>query len=152
GFFGLIYEKLDFELLTAVARRFPEASLVMIGPAVSYPPEFARIPNVHLLGRCPYGELPGYVASLDVLLLPYVNDDMIRQSGRLKWRECRAGGKRTVSIDVPEVRALQPHVRIGEDSHGFLHEVQQALAEPAEPARIAARQQAVAQDGWDQRA
>src|SRR5262249_13195563 len=31
GYFGLIYEKLDFELLESLARRFDNASLVMIG-------------------------------------------------------------------------------------------------------------------------
>ena len=50
GFFGLIYEKLDFELLAAVARSQPEASLVMIGSVASCPGWFSELPNVHLLG------------------------------------------------------------------------------------------------------
>jgi glycosyltransferase involved in cell wall biosynthesis len=153
GFFGLIYEKLDFELLEAVARRFPAASLVMIGSVVTCPERFASLPNVHLLGPKPYEELPRYVAGLDVLLLPYLADDpMIRQSGPLKLKECLAAGKPTVSVDVPEVRALEPHVRVGTDPEAFLGHVRGALAEPADSPLVDARQRAVEQDDWDRSA
>lgn len=153
GFFGLIYEKLDFQLLTGVAKRCPNASVVMIGPVTFCPPEFAALPNVHLLGKKLYEQLPAYIAGLDVLLLPYVKDDpMIRQSGPLKLRECLASGKATVSVDVPEVRAFQPHVRIGVSQEAFIFEVGQALKEGDDPSRARARQERVAQDGWDRRA
>jgi glycosyltransferase involved in cell wall biosynthesis len=152
GFFGLIYEKLDFELLGAVARRFPACSLVLIGPVVHCPAELTQLPNVHLLGPKPYEMLPRYLAGLDVLLLPYVDDPMIRQSGPLKLRECLAAGKPTVSIDVPDVRPFQPHVRIGRNPEAFLEEIRQCLAEPQDLNHIKARQHAVAQDGWDCRA
>jgi glycosyltransferase involved in cell wall biosynthesis len=152
GFFGLIYEKLDFALLTGIAERFREGSLVLIGPHAYSPPEFGRLANVHLLGQKPYEDLPRYLAGLDVLLLPYVDDAMIRQSGPLKLRECLASGKPTVSIDVPEVRALQPHVRVASDRQAFLHEVREALEEPLASSRGRARQQAVEADGWDSRA
>jgi glycosyltransferase involved in cell wall biosynthesis len=152
GFFGLIYEKLNFELLAALARRFAHGSLVMIGPTAYCPPGFADIPNVHFLGRQPYEDLPRYLAGLDVLLMPYVDDDMIRQSGPLKLRECLASGKPTVSIDIPEVRVLVPHVRVAGNPDAYVRQVEQALAEPADPTRARARQQAVEQDGWDRRA
>ena len=67
-------------------------------------------------------------------------------------RECLASGKPTVSVDVPEVRILEPHVRVAEDRDAFLRHVAQALAEPPDPALAAARQRSVAQDGWDRRA
>ena len=153
GYFGLVYEKLDFDLLGAVARRFAEASLVLIGTVAHCPTEFASLPNVHLLGHRPYEELPQYLAGLDVLLLPYLADDpMIRRSGPLKLRECLAAGKPTVSVDVPEVRFLCPHVRVASDRTAFLGQVGEALAEPRAPALIASRQRAVEPDGWDHRA
>jgi glycosyltransferase involved in cell wall biosynthesis len=152
GFFGLIYEKLNFDLLAALAHRFPQGSLVMIGPVAVCPPEFARLPNVHLLGPRPYEELPRYLAGLDVLLMPYVNDEMIRQSGPLKLRECLASGRPTVSIDIPDVRAYQPHVRIGATGEEFVEQVRQAIEESSSPERVPARQLAVAAEGWEQRA
>jgi glycosyltransferase involved in cell wall biosynthesis len=152
GFFGLIYEKLDFALLEAVARSVPEGSLVLIGPHACSPPEFRRLPNVHFLGAKPYEDLPRFLAGLDVLLLPYLDDPMIRQSGPLKLRECLSSGKPTVSIDVPEVRALAPHVRVASDRQTFVEAVHEALAEPPASPQARARQQAVAGDGWDGRA
>jgi glycosyltransferase involved in cell wall biosynthesis len=152
GFFGLVYEKLDFALLGAVARAFPEGSLVLIGRQDFVPPGFAALPNVHLLGPRPYEELPQSLAGLDVLLLPYLDDPMIRQSGPLKLRECLASGKPTVSVDVPEVRALVPHVRVAGDHEGFVRAVREAVAEPPRSSRVAARQRVVAADGWDGRA
>ncbi|MBV8575052.1 MAG: hypothetical protein JOZ58_08435, partial [Acetobacteraceae bacterium] len=105
-----------------------------------------------LLGARPYAELPRYLAGLDVLLLPYRDDPMIRQSGPLKLRECLAAGKPTVSVDVPEVRALEPHVRVAADHAAFLRHVRAALDEPPDAPHAAARQAAVADDGWDRRA
>lgn len=152
GYFGLIYEKLDFGLLASVAEQFRGGSLVMIGPHAYSPPEFGKLPNIHFLGQKPYEELPRYLAGLDVLLLPYVDDAMIRQSGPLKLRECLASGKPTVSIDVPEVRALEPHVRVASDRPDFIQAVRQALEEPSASDVTRLRQQSVESDGWDSRA
>jgi glycosyltransferase involved in cell wall biosynthesis len=152
GYFGLIYEKLDFALLTALARNYSQGSLVMIGPIASCPPDFKALANVHFLGAQQYQELPRFLAGLDVLLLPYLDDAMIRQSGPLKLRECLAAGKPTVSIDVPEVRLLEPHVRVAGNQGEFLVCVAQALQEPDSAATVQARQDAVAADTWEQRA
>ncbi len=152
GFFGLIYEKLDFELLTRVSQRFSHGSLVMVGPVTHCPEEFSSLPNVHFLGQKPYEELPQYLAGLDVLLLPYLDDPMIRQSGPLKLRECLASGKPTVSIDVPEVRLLEPHVRIGRNPEEFLSQIELGLQESGESTFVHYRQIAVSQDSWNQRA
>ena len=153
GYFGLVYEKLDFEMLGALARRFADASLVLIGTVAQCPADFASLPNVHLLGPKPYEELPKFLAGLDVLLLPYLADDpMIRRSGPLKLRECLAAGKPTVSVDVPEVRIFEPHVRVASDGTDFLNHVGEALVESRDPALIASRQRAVEPDGWEHRA
>ncbi len=152
GFFGLIYEKLDFALLEAVARAFRNGSLVLIGPHAWSPPEFDRLPNVHWLGPRPYEELPRYLSALDVLLLPYVDDPMIRRSSPLKLRECLASGRPTVSVDVPEVRGLLPHVRVAADRNAFVEAVRKALQEPPSAQEVRLQQQAVQPDSWDSRA
>jgi glycosyltransferase involved in cell wall biosynthesis len=152
GFFGLVYEKLDFGLLAEVAWHFPQASVVLIGRVAYCPTWLAELPNLYLLGPRSYEELPGYLAGLDVLLLPYVNDDFIAMSCPMKLRECLASGKPTVSVDVPECRALQPHVRIARGPNAFLEHVRQALAEPPDSSLVSARQRAVQYDTWQRRA
>jgi glycosyltransferase involved in cell wall biosynthesis len=151
GFFGLIYEKLNFELLTAVARHFSTASIVMIGPIDYCDETFASLPNVHFVGKQPYEQLPAWISGLDALMLPYVDDEMIRQSGPLKLRECLATGKPTISVDIPEVRTLQPHVRVAASIVDFLSNVESSLSE-SDARLVEARQRAVRNDDWDERA
>src|SRR5262249_44653048 len=126
--------------------------LALMGPVDHCPDWFRGLPNVRLLGPVPYEELPQHVAGLDVLLMPYVNDDMIRQSNPLKLRECLASGKPTVIIDVPEARKYEPHVRIGADMKAFLRQIDEALAEPPDSPSIRARQESVRAEGWQTRA
>ncbi len=152
GFVGLIYEKIDFALMSRVARGFPRGSVVMVGPVDYCDLEFSRLPNVHLMGKQPYDEVPQWMAGMDVLLLPYVNDEMIRQSCPLKVRECLAAGKPTVSVDVPEIRALAPHVRIGATPDEFVRQVELALGQPDTEQLRSARRLLVADDDWDRRA
>jgi glycosyltransferase involved in cell wall biosynthesis len=152
GFFGLIYEKLDFELLGRVARELAPAPLVLIGPVQSCPGALARLPNVRLLGPKLYEELPRFLAGLDVLLLPYAVDALIYQSNPLKLRECLATGKPTVSVDIPEARPYRPHLRIAGTHDDFVRQVREALSEPPDPALGHVRQARVAGEGWDRRA
>lgn len=151
GFFGLIYEKIDFALLSKVAKHLPAANLVMIGPVDYCEESFSALPNVHMMGRQPYEDLPKWIAGLDVLLLPYRDDEMIRQSGPLKLRECLASGKPTVSVDVPEVRVFEPHVRVGSTDDEFIRHVEEAMNE-TDPQTADRRQMAVSKDSWENRA
>jgi glycosyltransferase involved in cell wall biosynthesis len=125
--------------------------VVLIGRVAYCPGWLTRVPNLHLLGSRPYEELPRYLAGLDVLLIPYAIDDFIGQSCPLKLRECLASGKPTVSVDVPECRAFQPHVRIAGSRAAFLEHLRQALAEPPDSPLVGARQRAVQLDTWERR-
>ena len=152
GYFGLLYEKLDYPLLSRIAERFTNGSLVLIGPKAFCPEGFDSRPNIHLLGARDYADLPRHLGALDALLMPYLDDPMIRQSGPLKLRECLATGKPTVSIDIPDTRRMIPHVRVASTQEGFVHELEMALKEPTESPAILSRQRAVENDGWDRRA
>ena len=152
GFFGLIYEKLDFPLLTALAKQLPHTSLVMIGPVAYCPTEFSRLPNVKLVGQQPYDQLPQWLAGLDVLLMPYVKDAMIVQSSPLKLLECLATGKPTVSVDIPAVRSLQPYVHVAATSDQFIAHVKSALDNPESQDVIHARQRFAQRSSWSDRA
>ncbi len=152
GFFGLIYEKLDFELLTQVAQNFSEGSLIMIGPVDYRPESFSQLSNVHLLGRKPYEILPQWLAGLDLLLMPYVKDEMIRQSSPLKLRECLATGLPTVCVDLPEAKKAEPYVRVAKDNADFIAIVKELLASGKSTTTSADRQSFVRNETWDARA
>lgn len=152
GFFGLIYEKLDFELLSAIAREFPQTNLVLIGRVDYCPDSLAALPNVHFVGPKPYDELPEWLAGMDVLLMPYVLDDMIRKSNPLKLRECLATGKPTVAVEVPEARKFEPHLKVATTHSEFIEAIRTVLSGTVDVQAGESRRQSVAAETWETRA
>ena len=71
GFFGVIDERFDAELITAVADAAPELAVGVGRPGRKNRSGFAAPSrNVHWLGQQPYEVLPHLVAQWDVCLLP----------------------------------------------------------------------------------
>jgi glycosyltransferase involved in cell wall biosynthesis len=148
GFFGLVgADWVDLELMAAVARRFPAASLVVLGKVTTDVSALQSLPNVHFLGRKPYVELPGYCKAFDVALIPFVISELTLNANPLKAREYLAAGLPVVSTDLPEVDVLG-QCRIGRDHEEFLHEIEVALREPG-PSRE--RSEAVRNESWEAR-
>lgn len=152
GFFGLIYEKLDFRLLSHVAEQFHDGTLVMIGPTSYCPEDFRRLPNVHFTGAIPYEELPKWIAACDVLILAYQHDEMTRQVNPLKLKECLATGKPVVSVNIPEAVQFSPHVRVAAGPVEFVDQIRHALTDTGDSDRRFERRRLVEGDSWDVRA
>src|SRR5690348_8866924 len=72
GFYGVIDERFDTELLDRVAAMRPNWSFVMVGPVVKISQdELPKRPNIHYLGGKTYGQLPSYLSGWDVALMPF---------------------------------------------------------------------------------
>ncbi len=79
GFFGVIDERMDVDLLARTARRCPHWQFVMIGPVVKIAAEsLPREPNIHWLGPKAYADLPDYIAGWTVGLMPFALNDATR--------------------------------------------------------------------------
>src|SRR5262249_58218601 len=109
----------DVGLMASVAERFSTGSLVALGKATTDVSSLERLPNVHLLGRKPYGALPAYCKGFDVALMPFRINELTLNANPLKAREYLAAGLQGVSTALPEVEALELG-RIGCHSEGFL--------------------------------
>ena len=145
GYFGLIAEDwVDVDLLVRVAEWFPEASLVMLGKVTMDVSRLAARPNVHLLGRRPYAELPAYSKGFDVALIPFPISEVTLNANPLKAREYLAAGLPVVSTAIPEVEVLGL-CRIGRDPDGFVREVEAALTDPGPSA---GRSEAIHHESW----
>ena len=132
---GLIADWVDVELLARVARSFPEGSLALIGKTATDVSRLERLPNVHLLGRRPYAELPAFCKGFDVALNPFRLNELTLNSNPLKVREYLAAGLQVVSTPVPEVVRLN-HCRIASSPDEFAREIERALEDPGpNPAR-----------------
>ena len=132
GFYGVIDERMDLDLVTAVADAHPEWSIVMVGPVVKIEPEdLPRRPNLHYLGGKSYEELPAYLGGWDVALMPFAINDATRFISPTKTPEYLAGGRPVVSTPIADVKrhyADLEAVFIADGADEFVRGCEQALA------------------------
>ena len=104
GFYGVIDERFDTELLAKVAEMRPDWSFVMVGPVVKIAPEdLPKRPNIHYVGGKAYGELPSYLSGWDVALMPFAMNESTQFISPTKTPEYLAGGKPVVSTPIKDV-------------------------------------------------
>jgi UDP-galactopyranose mutase len=150
GFFGVIDERIDLDLLSAVAQARPNWNIVMIGPVVKIDPAaLPRHPNLHYPGGRAYAELPQYLAHFDVAILPFALNEATRFISPTKTLEYMAARKPIVSTPIRDVIDLYGEVaRIAATPSEFIAQVEAALAQPAH-ARRAAEDRLLAANAWD---
>ncbi|XXY53037.1 glycosyltransferase family 1 protein [Sorangium sp. So ce269] len=152
GFFGVLDERMDLELIAAVAALRPAWQIVLVGPVAKIDPAtLPRAPNIHVLGQKRYEELPAYLAGWDVALLPFARNEATRFISPTKTPEYLAGGKPVVSTSIRDV--VQPYGEIGlariADAPGdFVAAVEAALAEERGPL-LARADDLLGRSSWD---
>jgi glycosyltransferase involved in cell wall biosynthesis len=127
GFFGLIADWVDLELIRYLAVSRPTWNFVLIGKTTTKTQIFDRIENIHLLGQKPYEELPMYAKGFDVAILPFAINELTLAANPLKLREYLAAGLPVVSSAIPEAEKLNNVLRIGRSRTDFLNQIQEIL-------------------------
>lgn len=152
GWFGVIDERLDLELIDGVAAARPEWSIVLVGPVAKIDPcSIPSRPNVYVMGRRTYAELPAWLSGWDVAVMPFARNGATRFISPTKTPEYLAGGRPVVSTSIRDV--VQPYgelglVRIADTPPAFVAACEAAMAEdPA--ARLAATDAFLADLSWD---
>jgi UDP-galactopyranose mutase len=152
GFFGVIDERMDIELLAGLAAARPAWHFVMLGPVVKIDPaELPRPANIHYLGSKSYQELPDYIAGWDVALLPFARNEATQFISPTKTPEYMAAGRPVVSTSIRDV--VRPYgqqglVRIADRVEEFVGCCEAAMAEDAH-ARVRAADAFLRQTSWD---
>jgi glycosyltransferase involved in cell wall biosynthesis len=104
GYYGVIDERIDFDLLARVAADLPAVSFVMIGPfAKINPADVSHPSNVYFLGKRTYEELPSYLKGFDVAMMPFAMNESTRFISPTKTLEFMAADKPVISTPVPDV-------------------------------------------------
>lgn len=133
GFYGVLDERLDRDLLRDVAQANPQLHFVLIGPVVKIEQEMLpRDANLHYLGKKEYEDLPSYIAHWDVAMLPFAQNASTRFISPTKTPEYLAAGKPVVSTPIRDV--VTPYadlglVHVGADAAAFGSAIEEALKE-----------------------
>ncbi|MBV9882827.1 MAG: UDP-galactopyranose mutase [Sphingomonadaceae bacterium] len=132
GFYGVIDERMDLDLLGALADAHPEWAIAMVGPVVKIDPaELPQRPNLHYLGGRSYAELPAYLAGWDVALMPFAINDSTRFISPTKTPEYLCGGCPVVSTPIADVIRHYGDleaVEIAAGAQAFIASCERALA------------------------
>jgi UDP-galactopyranose mutase len=134
GYYGVVDERIDYDLIARIADARPAWSFVMVGPVVKVDPaKLPQRPNLHWLGGRPYEDLPKYLASWDVAIMPFALNEATRFISPTKTLEYLAGGKPVVSTPIRDV--VRPYgeqglVEIAQDPASFVAAIERALQTP----------------------
>ncbi|HLL51021.1 MAG TPA: family 1 glycosylhydrolase, partial [Thermomicrobiales bacterium] len=153
GFYGVLDERIDLGLVDSIAGARPDWTLAMVGPVTKIAPDdLPQRPNITYFGKQAYEDLPGFLSTFDVGLLPFARNDATRFISPTKTLEYLAGGKPVVSTPITDVVALYGDVvRFATTPEASTAVIEALLDEsgPARQRRLDASRRLVDQYSWD---
>jgi hypothetical protein len=131
GYFGVVDERLDLDLVARIADLRPDWQFLMAGPLRGVSPEaLPQRGNLTWLGAQTYAILPHLQAHWDLCLLPFKVDACTRHAAPIEALEYLAGQKSVVSTPVHDVVALHGHiVRLADGAEAFVEACRAAICE-----------------------
>ena len=132
GFFGVIDERFDIDLIEKVAILKSDWQIVLIGPVVKIDPTSLPIRNnIHYLGNKSYEQLPFYLSGWDIAMIPFSINESTRFISPTKTPEYLAAGKPVVSSPIRDV--VNPYgnknlVHIYNDAYELIEKVSVELS------------------------
>jgi glycosyltransferase involved in cell wall biosynthesis len=150
GFFGVVDERMDYELVAEVADAIPQWSVVIVGPTIKVDPQLLpQRPNIHWLGQRPYAELPALCKAFDVCLMPFALNESTEFINPTKALEYMATGRPIVSTAVPDVvRNFSSVVKVADTRERFVQLCREAV-EKADQEAIERGLQMARDNSWE---
>jgi glycosyltransferase involved in cell wall biosynthesis len=150
GFFGVVDERMDYELVARLAQANPNWSIAIVGPVVKVDPQtLPQRPNLHWFGHRSYADLPSLCKGFDVCLMPFALNEATEFINPTKALEYMATGRPIVSTAVEDVvRNFGSVVKVARNGDEFIEHCR-AVLQTADPAAIARGFRMVEQNSWD---
>ena len=156
GFYGVIDERFDTDLIQQVAEARPEWQIVLVGPVVKIDPaNLPRANNIHYMGQRTYEQLPQFLAGWDVCLLPFALNESTKFISPTKVLEYMAAELPSVSTPITDVKVPYGDVvAIADTPEKFIAACDRMLAmnEDQKTALVERMRAIVAGTSWDQTA
>jgi glycosyltransferase involved in cell wall biosynthesis len=145
---GAIHNRLDLGAVRDLANRFPNGSILFVGP-ISHPEvanELKQIRGVHLRDSLSRPLVAGLTRAVDVCIMPHHRTALTESMSPLKIYEYCAAGRPSAATDIPPVRGIHSHVVLVPEGASFADGVERALA--LGPMPEADRQKFVQENAW----
>lgn len=153
GFYGVIDERFNIELLKEMAEIKPDYQFIVIGPVIKIDPRsLPRKVNIHYLGRKEYHALPLYLASWDCAMMPFALNDSTKYISPTKTPEFLAAGRPVVSTSIRDVvhpYGYQRLVHIADSAQEFIEAIEIAISDRKNPEWLDRVDHYLKDNSWD---
>lgn len=129
GYYGAVSHWFDWEKICYIAEKLQEIDIVIVGEITAHKDKLQQYKNIKLLGEKPYQELPSYLATFDVCLIPFdTSTDLIKATNPVKFYEYLSAGKKVVATEIPELAPYKnKYVYMSNDNEEFLKYIKLCL-------------------------
>lgn len=130
GYFGAINSWFDVESLEYVIKENKDKYFVFIGSInTNSIRRLYKYKNVFFLGEVDYEKLPGYLAYFDICTIPFLLNDLIKNTNPVKFYEYISSGKPVVSVRLPELEQYSEICYLYDTKEEFNDCIEKALIE-----------------------
>ena len=126
---GLDVHNFNPELFNAVASQLSDCNFILVG-SCSLPEGWCKLPNIYLLGKRNYEDVPFYMAACDVLIMPWTDNKWVQATNPIKIKEYLAVGRPIVVTPIPELSKYEGLISIANNADEFTKAIREALIHP----------------------
>lgn len=153
GFYGVVDERFDIDLLKDAATKRPDWNFVIIGPVVKIDPStLPKNKNIHYLGSKSYQELPEYLSGWDLAFIPFARNESTRYISPTKTPEYLAAGKPVISTSIRDVvnpYGINKLVHIADNGDDFIRAAELEFKKSNRSEWLKEVDEFLAENSWD---
>lgn len=155
GYLGTIESRVDFDLISAVAKANPDKVVALCGPVwpivkKEFKQKLGHLKNVHALGRIAYADAPSCLNKFDVAIIPHKITNFVQSMNPMKLYDYLACGKPVITTRGAGVDMFKELIYIADNQSDFVGLIGKALKEDS-TAKQSERRAAVRKHSWQAR-
>jgi glycosyltransferase involved in cell wall biosynthesis len=153
GFYGVIDERFDIDLIEELANERPEWQFILIGPVVKIEQDsLPKNQNIHYLGHKSYKELPEYLSHWEIAMIPFLLNESTEFISPTKTPEYLSAGVPVVSTmirDVINPYGIKKLVHICSGKEDFIQAIETELNKKSKGVWLKRVDQYLSGISWD---